>query len=223
MTLIFAHRGASAAHTENTLEAFRGAVEMGADGIELDVRPTLDNAVVVHHDAALADGRVIVETLAADLPDHVPSLDAALAAAGDLVVNVEIKHDEREPDFDPGRGFAEVVLARLTGVDPSRLLISSFDAEMMGRVRELAPALPSAQLLMMASPEAADLAARAGHVALHPMAGMFDAGLVDHCHGLGLAVNTWTVDDPDQMKALAEMGVDAIVTNKPDLARQTLG
>ncbi len=101
MTLVFAHRGASHAYPENTLAAFAGAVAMGSDGVELDVRRTADHQLIIHHDPHLGDGRIIADTLAGDLPDSVASFDDALDACAGLIVNIEIKNDPREPDFDP--------------------------------------------------------------------------------------------------------------------------
>ncbi len=66
--LVIAHRGASAARPENTLEAFRHAATLGADWVELDVRRTADDRLTVHHDAVLPDGRAIVHLAAGDLP-----------------------------------------------------------------------------------------------------------------------------------------------------------
>ncbi|MFK5282341.1 glycerophosphodiester phosphodiesterase, partial [Lacticaseibacillus paracasei] len=86
-------RGASRAARENTIEAFRLAVDLGADGVELDVRPTADRVLVVHHDAHLADGRAIVATERAELPADVADLGPALDACRDLVVNLELKND----------------------------------------------------------------------------------------------------------------------------------
>ena len=74
MTSVFAHRGASATQTENTVAAFAAAVAMGADGVELDVRRTADGALAVHHDAHLPDGRLLCEVATSALPSHVPSL-----------------------------------------------------------------------------------------------------------------------------------------------------
>ena len=104
MTLVIAHRGASRAERENTGAAFRRAGEMGADGIELDVRRTADDRLVVHHDPVLADGRTIRSTAATELPGHVPTLDAAIGACEGMFVNIEIKNDPDEPDFDPTDG-----------------------------------------------------------------------------------------------------------------------
>ena len=69
-----AHRGASAAAPENTVEAFRLARELGADWVELDARLSADGVVVVHHDAHLADGRMLVDLTLDEMPDSVPSL-----------------------------------------------------------------------------------------------------------------------------------------------------
>src|SRR5690606_32215522 len=80
MTLIIAHRGASRAAPENTVAAFRRAVEMGADAIELDVRRTGDDRLVVHHDPSIADGRAIRELSAGELPGWVPEMSDALDA-----------------------------------------------------------------------------------------------------------------------------------------------
>ncbi|MGI9594787.1 MAG: glycerophosphodiester phosphodiesterase [Acidimicrobiales bacterium] len=100
MVRVIAHRGASATHHENTLAAFRAAAEQGATGIELDVRLSADEVLMVHHDAHLADGRLIRELTAEAMPDHVPTLGEALDVAGDMWVNVEIKNVPEEPDFD---------------------------------------------------------------------------------------------------------------------------
>src|SRR5262245_27082175 len=90
---VIAHRGASRAAPENTLEAFRLARSLGADAVELDVRRTRDGALAVHHDARLPDGQSVVDLSAAELPRSVPLLDAALDACAGMWVNVEIKND----------------------------------------------------------------------------------------------------------------------------------
>src|SRR4051794_26170296 len=147
--LVIAHRGASAQHPENTLAAFEGAAALGADWVELDVRRTRDEVLVVHHDPRLADGRTIVELAAAELPGTVATLDAALdrCAARGLGVNVEIKSDAGEPDFDPEYRVAERVAAMLTEPElPGPYLVTSFDWRCLRRVREVAPSVETGQL-----------------------------------------------------------------------------
>ena len=227
MTLVFAHRGASAVAPENTLLAFETAVAMGADGIELDVRRTLDGGMAVHHDAHLADGRLLCEVATADLPDHVPSLPDALAACGDLVVNVEIKNWPRDPDHDPALVLAEAVVPILAPLGV-RAIVSSFNLADVDRVRALDPAVPTGALATF-GPDAdvagrfVDRARRRGHTAVHPHHGAVTPHLVDLAHAAGLRVNTWTVDYPDRIRQLAALGVDAIVTNVPDAALAALG
>ena len=227
MTDVYAHRGASAARPENTLAAFIAAVELGADGVELDVRRTADGGLAVHHDAHLADGRLLCEVAAADLPGHVPSLVEALAACGDLVVNVEIKNWPRDPDHDPTLAVADAVAGLVTHLG-TRVIVSSFNLADIDRVRSLDPSIPTGTLATF-GPDAdvagrfVDRARRRGHTAVHPHHGAVTPHLVDLAHAAGLRVNTWTVDDPDRIRALAALGVDAIVTNVPDIALTALG
>jgi glycerophosphoryl diester phosphodiesterase len=223
VTLVVAHRGASAELPENTVEAFRGALERGADWVELDVRRTGDGKLAVHHDARLPDGRVIVELSAAELPASVPDLVVALDACEPLGVNVEIKNLPGDPDFDPACGLAQQVAAIVaTRVQP--ILVSSFHAETLEVLRDIEPSIATALLTFaLHEPErTVDAVAGAGHSALNPFDATVDAALVALCHDRGLGVNVWTVDDPGRIAELASLGVDGIVTNVPDVARAVL-
>ena len=223
---VYAHRGASVAQRENTVAAFEAAVAMSADGVELDVRRTADGALAVHHDAHLADGRLLVEVAVADLPSEVPSLAEALVACGDLVVNVEVKNWPRDPDHDPSLRVAEAVAAVVGAMGP-RALVSSFNLADVDRVRAVDASIPTG-LLAAFAPDAdtagrfVDRARRRGHGAVHPHHGAVTAHLVDLAHAAGLQVNTWTVDEPERILALAALGVDGIVTNVPDVALAAL-
>ena len=138
---IVAHRGASKAEPENTIRAFRTAGQMGADAVELDVRRTRDGVLVVHHDPHLPDGRVIIDTDRADLGPSVPTLGEALDACAGMWVNVEVKNDPTEPDFDPADAIADDTMAALIDRgEPERWLISSFRLETIDRCRSIADA-----------------------------------------------------------------------------------
>ena len=219
MTAVWAHRGASAVERENTVAAFAAAAALGADGVELDVRRPADGAPAVNHDAVLPDGRLISAVTAAELPDHVPLLDAALDACGDLVVNIEIK----EPPE-----LAEVVVAevRNRGI-ADRVVVSCFDLSTIDRVHSIDGGIPTGYLAFFApDPDRAgrlvDTCRRRGHIALHPHFLAVDERLLAIAHGAGIAINTWTVDDATQVIGLAAMGVDAIVTNDVVTAMQAL-
>jgi len=226
VTAVIAHRGASKAFPENTVAAFRGALEIGADMVELDVRRTADGQLAIHHDAHLADGRAICDVVAADLRSDIPSLAEAIDACGGMGVNVEVKSSARDPDFDPTRSVAADVAA-VVGARGlyDRILVSSFDVGSISRVREVDSRVATAWLTMVVPDPAAVVASLvdAGHRALHPYDPIVDAGLVDACHAAGIEVNVWTVDDPARMAELVELGVDGICTNVPDVALRVLG
>jgi len=217
--MIFAHRGASRAARENTIEAFELAVQQGADGVELDVRRTADDRLVVHHDATLDDGRAICELAAAELPEHIPGLDAALDACAGLVVNIEIKNAADQPDFDPDDWVAYRLAAMLAGrASPGRWLLSSFRYETVERFARLMPNVATAWLTEQCSAAEIDRTAAGGHRAIHPNVDAVDQAAVDLAHAAGLAVNVWTCDDADRIAELIGWGVDGICTNVPDVA-----
>lgn len=216
---MIAHRGASKAARENTVAAFRLARELGADAVELDVRRTTDGVLVVHHDCRLADQRVIAATTYVDLPDHVPTLAEALDACEGMWVNVEIKNDPDEADFDDSESIADETIAHLLARDDdARWVISSFRMETIDRCRALAPQIRTAWLCVGAPTDVADVLVAKGHVALHPWVKELAQPTIDACHAAGLQVNTWTCDDPARMAQLIGWGIDGIVTNVPDVA-----
>lgn len=222
---VLAHRGSSNAARENTLPAFELADAQGADGVELDVRRTRDRRLRVLHDPAAAGHAPLAELLDADVATAtpwIPTLGEAVTACRGLV-NVEIKDLPGEPGFDEGRTTARLVAEALAGREVSTL-VSSFDPGAIAVVGEVAPRL---DLGLLAVPGAARPAvARAvelGAVAVHPVDADVDRDLVERAHGAGLAVNVWTVDDPDRIRELAAWGVDAVITNEPDVAQRALG
>lgn len=225
MTLVIAHRGASADHPENTLDAFEAALAQGADWVEFDVRRTADDEVVVHHDATLADGTVIVDCAASDLPESIPTLAAVLDACGPMGVNIEIKSDPNESDYDDEYPVVGLVLdairARLT---KDRALISSFDMGAINAVHDHRSNIPTAFLTADAvGPEVAvGRAVAHNHLAVNPAEGLVTARFVTAAHDAGLAVYPWTVDDPDRMRELVDFGVDGIITNTPAVLRALL-
>jgi glycerophosphoryl diester phosphodiesterase len=218
-----AHRGASKAEPENTVAALRRAGEMGAQAVELDVRRTVDGVLVVHHNPHLHDLRLIAATAHADLPESVPTLAAALDACAGMWVNVEIKNDPEEPDFDPTDFIADETVAHLLARhEDDRWLISCFRIETVDRCRALAPHIRTAWLCTMPPHEVADDLALRGHIAVHPWFGAVTPELIESCHARGIQVNVWTCDDPERMVELTSWGVDGICTNVPDVALRVI-
>lgn len=226
VTAVWAHRGARDLARENTLDAFREARRLGADGVELDVRGTLDGGLAVHHDAALDDGRVIAQLRSAELPPWLPTLEAALEECRGLTVNVEVKSLPTDVGYDPEEGAAAGTAALVAGMGlAGSVVISSFSMAAIDAARAAAPEVPTGWLTLRGYDQL-DALARAGargHTSLHPHYREVTAGLVRTAHERGMAVYTWTVDGPDDVRLVAGAGVDAVITNVPAVALAALG
>ena len=240
--LVVGHRGASADHPENTLESFEGAIAAGADLVELDVRLSADGVPVIMHDAEVSqttDGSGFIHELTLqDLKrldasagrggtrTEIPTLSEALELlSGRAGVDVEIKNMPGEPAFDsPREEIARCVVALLHDVAfDGDVLVSSFNWLSIERVRELEPSIPTGFLsTALMDPRACLVYVRsAGHAYVLPQApAVFEAGqaFVEEAHREGIRVGTWTLDDPAGIERLFAMGVDAIATNRPDVA-----
>lgn len=221
MIAVVGHRGAPRVHRENTLDSFKAALELGADGIELDVRRTRDGALVVHHDPAVPGFEALSNLRRADLPAWLPELDEALDVCAGHVVHVEVKNLPHEPGWDPAETAARETARLLEQRGQlDRTAISSFSLAAIEAAREAVPGVRTGWLTMPAYDQldAVAEAARRGHGAVHPHDQATTPMVVDAAHEAGLQVVVWTVDDPARMRALAAMGVDAIITNVPDVA-----
>jgi len=219
-TMVWGHRGASQAELQNSPAAFERALEFGAVGVELDIRRTADDVLVVHHDADMTDGRFIVETAFAELPDYVPTLAWVLDLYAEHVVNIEVKSGPNERDYRADYLVVDLLLGVLADADPeSRHIITSFDEEVLTRVRSADTA--SATGLITSDPRVKkrlEALVAAGHSAVMFDRTLIDQLLVDEAHDRGLFVGAWTVNDPYDMRRFAAIGVDAIMTDAPDVA-----
>lgn len=229
--LVLAHRGANRRAPENTLAAFAAARAAGADGVELDVRRTADDVLVVHHDSAVEGFGVLREhehrALVEQHPD-VPTLADVLEELRGLLVNLEVKCLPWEPDPDPDHSVvrATVDLVRARGLGES-VIVSSFDLGAVDAVRAYAPELETAWLTFGRDPTAdAILVAESGHPWLHPdreQVARDPEAAVAAARAAGVRLDVWTVNDPDEVRRFAVAGVDAIITDTPDVALAVLG
>lgn len=238
MTMVWAHRGASGYAPENTLPAFEMALEQGADGIELDVHLSRDDAVVVIHDETLertTDGtgwvadRSLDDLKAMDASfgregfagTRIPTLDEVLALVADagVAVNIELKND-RMPYKGLEARVLEIVAAAGVG---DRVVFSSFNHYSLKKLAELGATQPLGVLYSDALYRPWRYVATVRAQAIHPHFKRVSPKLVRRSHDLGLAVNTWTVNEPADLARLAGWGVDAVITNLPDVARSVLG
>jgi glycerophosphoryl diester phosphodiesterase len=223
---IIAHRGASRERPENTLAAFTRAVDLGADGVELDVHLTADGVLVVHHDpvphdppnralAGRAIGSLTLEELGAFRVggERIPTLEEVTdAVGGRAIVYCELK----------GAGTAAPAVALLERLGAGAA-VHSFDHRQIAEARRLAPAVPrgvleaSYHIAPTFSMESVDA------WILWMAADLIDRDLVDAVHARGARLAAWTVDAPTEMQRLARLGVDALCTNDVARCRSVLG
>lgn len=229
--LVIAHRGASRERPENTLSAFALAIEQRADMIETDLHRSRDGAIVVHHDARLPGlrgrgeiGEATLDELRAlgrTPAERIPTLDEVLDAFGaQIPFNLEIKRGER----GEYAGLEQQVLAALAtrGLGPS-ILFSSFHDGVLERLRRAAP---GARLGVLVERRRAagwlERCAAVGAEAVHLEKGLASGPAIDAAHAAGLAVYVYTVDAPEQMRALLARGADGLFTNRPARMRALL-
>ena len=222
MALIYAHRGLHVSERENTVGAFREAVALGVDGVELDVRRSVDGHLIVHHDAII-DGVAISEVAYADLPDYVPTFEEALEACRGISVNVEIKNIRHasEPSYDESGDFARHVLDDLYRFEwATSALISCFDVATCELIRSVDSSVGVGWLLewSVELPGAMGRAKDSGFTGVHPYFQRLDESGVARARELNLELNVWTVNDPGDIEAMRALGVDCIITDDPATA-----
>lgn len=234
--LVIAHRGDSARRPENTLASFASALEVGAEILEFDVHLTRDGHVVVLHDAAVdrtTDGAGFVRemtlaevrSLSAGYPsrfgdeyrgERIPTLAEVLGHIRDRAIGmIEIKHDAVTADAEGGIEAHTVAEVRKAGMETQVALIS-FARTALLRCRSFAPDILRGHLFHRASVE--DVLAGAREIAstlVLPEKGMLSVELRDRARAAGIKVASWVVDDPAELRALAEFDLYGIGSNRP--------
>jgi glycerophosphoryl diester phosphodiesterase len=218
---------------ENRVASFVRARQVGIAGVELDVRRAAEARLAVWHDPLLPDGRPLLTTSWDELAGAVDDLPAVLdACAGLRLVNVEIKNWPYDDDFDDSLGIADDVAKALATRPPAEraaLVVSCFHRPTVDRAAEvlgdLAPEVATAWLLWNVDDpeEVVTAAVESGYGALHPHFTAVTAELIELAHSAGVAVNCWTCNDLDQIRSLADLGTDGIITDVPEAAQQALG
>ena len=240
-TEVWAHRGASGWDRqyapENTMSAFRKAVEMGADGIELDVQLTKDGELVICHDEridrtsrergwlrdfTLAElkkidfGKPHVEYGFVEIPTLREVLEFAKPL--DIRVNIELKTgvvyydglEEKTAKMVEEFGMGE------------RVIYSSFNHYSLQKLKEIFPRAHIGLLMGADYVRVPEDVERLGACAVHPPEGIVTRAYVEKCHKCGIRVHAWTVDNPGRMRELIGMGVDAFITDCPDNGRRVV-
>jgi glycerophosphoryl diester phosphodiesterase len=237
---IIAHRGASAYAPENTLAAFKLALQQGADGIELDAKLTADGHVVVIHDplvdrttpfhGKVADYR-LAELRKMDAGSHfdiafmgepIPTLEEVFKAVGQLTyINVELTNYTTPNDLLPEKVAELVRQFKLA----HRVIFSSFNPFALVRIRRLVPEAP---IGLLAFPGAKGWLARSWlgrllhYQSLNPELSDATASLINRVQRRAGRVYVYTVNREEEMQRLFALGVDGIFTDDPILAQSAL-
>jgi len=245
MPLVISHRGANRLAPENTLAAFKKALEFGVDGFENDVHLTADGRLVVCHDDTVdrtSNGsgficeKTLAELRALDFGgwfspefagEKIPTLEEFFDLCGPLkVINVEIK---RAPDGNTAAAPAVVRLAMEMGVF-DKLIVSSFDMDML---QACLAEDASTRVCFLYAPnsekvcdEIADapgaFAKQYGLYAYHPFVMLVSEDYIDECHAAGVVVNPWTVNQDHGIELLRDWGADGLITDDPGLAMKII-
>jgi glycerophosphoryl diester phosphodiesterase len=233
---IIGHRGASGHAPENTLAAFEQAVELGAGFIETDLHLTRDAHFVAIHDRTLerttnGHGAVRDFTLAQlrDLEaglwydrkymgERIPTIEEILAFARnhDIVVYLELK-------YEAAWGMHHALVGALRNPeDAARTVVISFDAGTLADLRKLDATIMTGVLVEEARADLVKASVDAGARQLCPRSTLVTSALVDEAHRSDLHIATWTVNDPEEMRAVIAAGVDGVMTDFPDRLRSVI-
>jgi glycerophosphoryl diester phosphodiesterase len=228
---------------ENSLLAYRNALALGVDLLETDVHLTADGEVIVLHDPTLerttTGAGAVRDARRADLAplrlrardgsateEPIPTLDQLLALLGpakrELLLEIKVGPQRRPYD-----GIEALTLARVRAAGAlDRVVVMAFEADTLRRVRALEPAVRLALIVSRnrvtgdgGGPEtpvrwATEVGAT--HLAIDHR--VVDAGVVAAAHRAGVKVAAWTVNDEPDLRRVLDLGVDVVITDRPDLA-----
>lgn len=210
--LRIAHRGVRSAGLENSLAAFRAAVEntrLAVAGVELDVHSTLDGKIVVHHDPALPSGLSIATATAADVAAELlhgglpaPTLEASLAVLGKLRVYVEAKGIAASAD-------AELLRVMRSGPNPGGYQIHAFDHRIIARLSAQTADFGYGVLSTSWPVDPVSPVWSAGAQVLWQQWQMVDRELMERCNDRGIKLIAWTVPE-GEVERMAGLGVHGV-------------
>ena len=237
---IFAHRGASGYAPENTLSAIKKAIEMKADGIEIDIQLTKDGKIVVIHDWKVdrtTTGRGFVYELdfgyirSLDagqwytkdfIGEVVPTLEEVLdILPNDMMLNIEIKDTARK------HSNIEEKMLEILKKYPEKfdnIIVSSFHHDKIKKLQKLEPKLKLALLTDSEFIEIEKYLSTNGlnSYSYHPEINLISKKDIEILHKNGIKVFAWTVNKEEDLDYLVKLGVDGVITNYPDIMKELL-
>ncbi len=223
--LVIAHRGDSSNALENSLDAVRRALSYPADMIELDIRKSRDNALYAMHDkttARTAEKNIDIErATSAEIArvklrngEPIPTLSDVIKVVSEKAgLNLEIKSD----------GAGLLTAEYLASSDyKGHILVSSFKEDEVLAVRHAMPQLPTSVIFDVFTVRDVPSYGEKGYKIISLRKMTVSENLVEVCHGQGIQVYVWTVDEEDEMRKFVSWGVDGIYSNKPGLLKETV-
>lgn len=232
MSKIFAHRGFSGKYPENTMLAFEKAVEIGVDGIELDVHLTKDNEIVIIHDEDIkrtCDGEGLVKDMTLE---ELRKFDASATFRGQygfcgiptlreyfelvkdtpIITNIELKTGVYEYHTIEQR---VIDMVREFGLS-DKIIFSSFNHFTVKRCEEIAPEIKRGFLTGDWLYDFGKYTAERNVQCCHPWHVSLSEETVKEMHEAGCEINTWTVNEYEDIRKLSAWGVDSLIGNFPD-------
>jgi len=220
LVTVVGHRGAAGLEPENTILSFKRALELGVDNVELDVHLTKDKELVVIHDSTVNRttngqgyvGNITLEAIKmfdAGKGEQVPTLQEIIdVVKGKAVLQIELK----------GLGVEESVVKT---VEENKIIddviLTSFRHYMVKRAKSLNQKMKTGVIFLCLPLDAPRMAIDAGANQLNANLNYIDEHLVEDAHRHGLKISAWTANEPEQMRRLLVLGVDAIVSDRPDI------
>lgn len=237
--LNIAHRGFSGKYPENTMLAFKKAVEIGADGIELDVHFSKDGQLVIIHDELIdrtTDGKGLVSDYTYN---QLCQFDASAGFKGlyginriptlreyfefitpidGFITNIELKTGINEYP-----GIEKAVLDMIDEFNlQNRIIISSFNHYSVMRTKKLNPEIKCGFLEASWILDFGAYTKKNGIECIHPMCWTLTEETVKEMKDNSICINTWTVNDENEVKRLYNLGIDAVIGNYPDMAKRVI-
>ncbi|HEY9015871.1 MAG TPA: glycerophosphodiester phosphodiesterase family protein [Gemmatimonadales bacterium] len=216
---VIAHRGASGYEYENSRAAFRRAVMLDADGVELDVHSTRDGGIVVHHDPAIPGVGPIGQLSLAEAREirirngePLPQLAEILELVGDRDVWIEVK-------TLPALHDPQLLSVLERGPAPERYRVHSFDHRIVDRLGEMRPGLKRGILLSAYLKDPVSVMRAVGATTLWQEWQQVDEDLVEQVHAAGGELIAWTVNELGDLDRMVRLGVDGLCGNYPDRIR----
>lgn len=226
---IFAHRGYSAKYPENTMIAFKKAIEYHSDGIETDVHKTKDGKLVLIHDESIdrtSNGTGMIKDMTYDelnqynygyydTKTDLPLLSELLELVkeNNILLNIELKTDNYHYE-----GIEKDVLEMVKSYDLlDSILFSSFNIDSILITRELEPNANIGYLFENKWDERIEMVLKHNIKNIHPDYHIYDSKEIDHFHQLGIQVNSWTINDEEVMEDMQKHHLDILITNEVEL------